>query len=89
MSLQEDTQRAVSTLGLSGIPEEWVDKVWEDNFCESIELPSDQMLLLNSDAWRSLARACAQWRTRGTGHTDSDTDQGPYAIAAGCNNYDI
>ncbi|XP_064384274.1 condensin-2 complex subunit D3-L-like isoform X2 [Halichondria panicea] len=75
MSLQEDTQRAVSTLGLSGIPEEWVDKVWEDNFCESIELPSDQMLLLNSDAWRSLARACAQWRTRGTGDTDSDTDQ--------------
>ncbi len=76
MSLQEDTRRAVSTLGLSAIPEEWVDRVWDDNFCESIELPSDQLQLLNCDAWRNLARACAQWKTRGTGDSDDDTDQG-------------
>ena len=75
MSLQEETRRAVKSLGQSELSTEWVDRVWDDNFCESYDLPCDE--LLNCEGWASLVEALVQWKNRRDDEeTDSDSEEG-------------
>ena len=40
MDLQRKTSKAFQLLGAEDLPEDWVARCWEENFCESSPLPS-------------------------------------------------
>ena len=40
MDLQRKTSEAFQLLGAEDLPEDWVARCWEENFCESSPLPS-------------------------------------------------
>ena len=72
MGTRAETKEALRNLGLDCISTEWVDSVWDNNFCESFGLPADdqnQLQLLDEDSWRNLVEVCKQWKT-----WTSDTD---------------
>lgn len=74
MSMQAETKEALRNLGLDGISTEWVDSVWDNNFCENFGLPSDDHnQLLDEDSWRNLVEVCRQWKTR-TNYTDDSQE---------------
>ncbi len=64
MSLSRETQEALRGLGVTELPEEWVQAVWEGNFCESASLPlqaEDSVLREEGSGWRRAVQACRQW----------------------------
>lgn len=62
MSLSRETQEAVRGLGVSELPEEWMQAIWEGNFCESASLPLQaEDSLLREEGWRRAVQACRQW----------------------------
>ena len=65
----------MKSLGLSELSTEWVDRVWDDNFCESYDLPCDD--LLNSEDWASLVEALVRWKSRRNDEeAESDNEEG-------------
>ena len=54
MSLQRRTGEVFQLLEVEQLPEEWVGRCWDENFCESTPLPP-QVLLLASVASTSIA----------------------------------
>ena len=66
MRLREETQDALLLLKLPDVPPEWVDSMWDDNFCsEALTLPPIQQgegeALLNEEAWERLVDTCEHW----------------------------
>lgn len=68
MRLKEKTQDALLLLKLPDVPPEWVDSVWDDNFCsEALTLPpvqgeeEEEEALLSEEGWERLVDACERW----------------------------
>ena len=65
MGLKEQTQTAFTALGFSDIPSEWVNSLWDKNFCnETVTLPYsavEEGVLLNVDGWENLVDTCRHW----------------------------
>ena len=66
MRLKEETQDALLHLKLPDVPPEWVDSLWEDNFCsEALTLPGhgegEGEALLSEEGWERLVEACEHW----------------------------
>lgn len=65
MGLKEDTQEALCSLKLSDIPNEWMNSLWDGNFCnESVTLPYhavEEAVLLCEEGWEGLVEACKRW----------------------------
>ena len=53
MSLQLNTAEAFQLLELEQLPEEWVARLWEQNFCESASFPSQ--VRIRGPSFRMLA----------------------------------
>ena len=66
MALKKDTQEALLALKLAEVPPEWVNTLWEGDFCneETITLPYhavEESVLLNEENWQELVEACRKW----------------------------
>ena len=62
MSLSQETQEALCGLALSELPGEWVDAVWEGNFCEGAMVPLQLMeRVMREEGWKKAVSACRQW----------------------------
>ncbi len=65
MGLEDELQEALSYLRLADIPTEWVDSLWQGNFCnETVTLPYqavEESVLLDEESWGKLVEACRQW----------------------------
>lgn len=70
MNLREKTREGLRTLRLSDVPDEWVESLWDGNFCgEAVALPYqavEESVLLNEEGWESLVEACRHWPARTT-----------------------
>lgn len=68
MDLREKTREGLRALRLSDIPDEWVEALWDDNFCsEAVSLPYlavGETVLLNEEGWETLVDACRHWPGR-------------------------
>lgn len=63
--MQGETQEALKRLGIGGIPTEWVERVWDNNFCDSFGLPTDShgdAQLLDEEGWGKLVEVCREWQ---------------------------
>lgn len=71
MGLKEDTQEALCSLKLSDIPNEWMNSLWDGNFCnESVTLPYhavEEAVLLCEESWEGLVEACKRWTQENDG----------------------
>lgn len=69
MDLREKTKEALCALRFSEVPPEWVDSLWDGNFCsESVSLPYQAVearVLLNEEEWAKLVEACSHWSQAG------------------------
>lgn len=65
MRLKEETQDSLCSLKLSDVPTEWINSVWDGNFCtEAVTLPYEAVeeeVLLCEDSWERLVEACRHW----------------------------
>lgn len=68
MDLREKTREGLCALRLSEIPEEWVELLWDGNFCsEEVALPYqavEESVLLSEEGWETLVEACRHWPAR-------------------------
>lgn len=73
MGLKQNTQEAFQTLGLSDLPSEWVDSLWDCDFCaDTVTLPYlavGEGVLLCEESWEAAVEECRQWLQT------SDTDE--------------
>ena len=74
MELKDDIQEAFQTLGLSDLPSDWVDSLWDGDFCplDTVTLPYlavGEGVLLCEESWEAAVKACKQWLQ------DSDGDE--------------
>ena len=74
MSFQFDTQEALKSLGVCDVPLEWINAIWDQNFCESASPPLevDQSVLLNESGWCRAVKACRKWLEAATQETSLD-----------------
>ena len=65
MKLDRETQETLRLLKLQDIPREWVDCVWDENFCgEAVRLPceeGEEGNLLSEEGWERLVDTCQHW----------------------------
>lgn len=65
MNLKEETQEALLALKLSEVPADWIEPVWDGNFCsEAATLPYhvvEEAVILSEENWKSLVEAFRQW----------------------------
>lgn len=65
MGVKDEVQEAFQCLGIPDLPSDWVDSLWDCDFCtESISLPYqtvDEGTLLCEDSWSAAVRACKEW----------------------------
>lgn len=65
----EKTKEALCALRFSEVPSEWVDSLWDGNFCsEAVSLPYqavESSVLLNEEEWEKLVEACSHWPQAG------------------------
>ncbi|KAL5479917.1 hypothetical protein EMCRGX_G023519 [Ephydatia muelleri] len=65
MSVQALCQEAFQDLGAGDLPVEWVNGVWNSNFCDSSSLPEEvESIVLNTEKWSAALASCRQWLTR-------------------------
>lgn len=65
MSVQALCQEAFQDLGVGDLPAEWVNGVWNSNFCDSSSLPEEaEGTVLNTEKWSAALSSCRQWLTR-------------------------
>jgi hypothetical protein len=80
MSLQRRTLEAFKLLGVEELPEDWVGRCWEENFCENSPLPSQvREDVLSVRTWRAVVDVCRKWLTAaaggGSASQDSETEE--------------
>ncbi|CAI8007039.1 Condensin-2 complex subunit D3, partial [Geodia barretti] len=81
MSLQKRTLEAFKLLGVEELPEDWVGRCWEENFCENSPLPSQvREDVLSVRTWRAVVDVCRKWLTAtadggGSASQDSETEE--------------
>ena len=65
MSVQALCQEAFQDLGVGDLPVEWVNGVWDSNFCDSSSLPEEVEGAVHSTGkWNAVLSACRQWLSR-------------------------
>ena len=63
--MQALCQEAFQDLGAGDLPVEWVNGVWNSNFCDSSSLPEEvESIVLNTEKWSAALASCRQWLTR-------------------------
>lgn len=83
MGLKDDTLEAFQCLGLSDLPSDWVDSLWDGDFClaDAVTLPYmavGEGVLLCEEGWEGAVKTCRQWLQA------SDTDESMYGILTRC-----
>ncbi len=77
MSLNRETQEALCCLGVKELPDDWVQGIWDGNFCESASLPLQaEEDLLREEGWRRAVQACRQWTGAAREQEDEDEEGG-------------
>ena len=71
MGVKEDVQESFQALGIPDLPPDWVDSLWDCDFCaESVSLPYQAVsegTLLCEDSWNEAVKSCRKWlRDSGT-----------------------
>ena len=65
--MQALCQEAFQDLGVGDLSVEWVNGVWDSNFCDSSSLPEElETAVQSAEKWSAVLRACRQWSSRDT-----------------------
>ena len=65
MALESSTLEAFQALGLSDLPTDWVDSLWDADFCvDTVTLPYQAVgedVLLCEESWERVVHTSGQW----------------------------
>jgi len=65
VGVKEDVQEAFQSLGIPDFPSDWIDSLWDCDFCaESVSLPYQAVsedTLLSEGCWDAAVKACKKW----------------------------
>ena len=81
MAHQLEVQEALRSLTISDTPAEWTNQVWEQNFCEGVNLPLqlETKNVLNEANWSRLVKATRGWLE---GERRADSEDGEFIRSA-------
>ena len=81
MAHQLEVQEALRSLTISDTPAEWTNQVWEQNFCEGVNLPLqlETKNILNEANWSRLVKATRGWLQ---GKRRADSEDGEFMRSA-------